>query len=203
VKKFTLLFLFFVATVISAQSFPDSVFILNGCGGNSVINKTVSESGLVKFFGPDNVKREARDYAEGTEVYNCTILFPGSRNELVIKWKDDSLYKFPEFIEFSGKHSSWKLSDGIAPGTLLKDILKLNGKNFTFSGFGWDYGGIVNFNGGKLDNKCFIVQLALDENEKVSSKTAGKILGETEVSASAGYVAGLKIYVDRITINFN
>ena len=51
----------------------------------------------------------------------------------------------------------WKTDNGIAIGTTLEELVKINGKDFTFAGFEWDYAGVVtDWNTGKIDKKLGI-----------------------------------------------
>ncbi len=57
---------------------------------------------------------------------------------------------------------SGTLDNGVKIGTTLSELVKLNGKPFTFTGFDWDYGGYAIFEKGKLENDCYSIQLYYD-----------------------------------------
>ena len=201
IKTSILLFLLFASVPVAAQKFADSVFVFSGCKGNSVINPRTTESDLVKFFGRQNVKRETREYAEGTETYDCTIIFPGTENELVVKWKEGKIYQEPEFVDIWGKKTKWKLDNGITPGTPLAELVKLNGKDFIFSGLGWDYGGIPDFLDGKLSGGCVSIRIDGDPIGNVTQKDYKKISGDgVTVSTKDEITKKFRVHVTNILV---
>lgn len=198
-----IIILFSISTSFS-QKFADTVFVLTPCKGNNFINAHTTEADLIKFFGQKNIKRETRDYAEGTETYNCTIIFPGTPNEIVVKWKEGKDYVEPEFLDLWGEKTKWKLDNGISLGTPLNELVKLNGADFTFSGLGWDYGGIPDFGKGKLNNQCYSLRIDGEPIGRVSYKDNKKILGDgVTVSTKSAIVKKFKLKVTNITFRFN
>ncbi len=199
-----LIIILFSINTSFAQKFADTVFVLTPCKGNSFINAHTTEADLIKFFGQKNIKREARDYAEGTETYNCTIIFPGTQNEMVVKWKEGKDYIEPEFLDMWGAKTKWKLDNGITLGTPLNELVKLNGADFTFSGLGWDYGGIPNFTNGKLNNACYSIRIDGEPIGRESYKDNKKILGDgVTVSTKSAIVKKFKLKVTNIMFRFN
>jgi hypothetical protein len=59
---------------------------------------------------------------------------------------------------------NWGTEYGLGLGTTLKELEKMNGKPFQFAGFGWDYGGIVTWEGGNLDTMSATVVLDFPPN---------------------------------------
>lgn len=82
---------------------------------------------------------------------------------------------------------------GIRIGTSLRDLNRLNGRPFDFSGFGWDYGGSpIDFRGGALEGHGFRMgfQNVYDED------TAGKFQGDATFSSDAPGLEEPGVYVD-------
>lgn len=120
-----------------------------------------SEAELKNVFGAD-VQRSTGYYPEGMGEYANTLLFPGSRNQVEFVWKDDSItFSGLAYIEIDHDSSEWKTKEGIAMNTTLKELEKLNGKPFSFFGFGWDYAGATEWEGGYLDKRKIFVRLKL------------------------------------------
>lgn len=123
-----------------------------------------SEAALKNVFG-EHVQRSTGYYPEGMGEYPNTLLFPGSKNEVEFVWKDDSVtFSGLEYIEVDHEGSEWKTKEGITINTTLKELEKLNGKAFSFFGFGWDYSGATDWEGGYLEARRIFVRLKLPDN---------------------------------------
>ena len=194
---------FFLSSDLFSQKSEEDFFNLSICKGNSVINSKTTQADLIKKFGKDKVKTEKLLYAEGTEEYECTILFPGSQDSIIIKWKEGRQFIEPEFAEIHGTGSMWILSNGLKIGTTLNELVKLNGKDFTFSGFGWDYGGYPNFDEGELMSDCYYIRLGFDWNENYSDDLIQKITGDIELSTKNPALKKVKVSVEKITFLLN
>jgi hypothetical protein len=90
--------------------------------------------------------------AEGS-VAKGVILFDRLKSRhLDITFWDDAMEHVSNVSPGEGA-VAWTGPQGIHVGSSLKYIQDINGKPFSISGFGWDYGGyVVDFKGGKLDN---------------------------------------------------
>jgi hypothetical protein len=196
-----ILSLLVVLVLQSAYSQQKSDFVLTPCIGNSILNSKTSEAELVKIVGKKNVERVERWYAEGTERVVGSVFFKDTPQSFFIKWKDTVSFKNPEFIEIHGDKSLWELDNGIKIGTELKELVKLNGKHFTFSGFDWDYGGYAVFEKGNLESDCYSIQLYYDYKDLFENEW-NQIVGDKTVSTKNPILSKIKIYVDAITFYF-
>ena len=88
---------------------------------------------------------------EGSEMQTYTTFYPNTKDELTIIWDGEERNKINE-IMFSS-NGRWTSESGIRIGSTYKELSALNGKPVKFYGFGWDYSGAVDFDGGKLDNQ--------------------------------------------------
>jgi len=198
-KKVILLVVFFVFQ--SGYSQQKSDFILVPCIGNSVLNSKTSEADLIKIVGKKNAERVERWYAEGTERVIGSVFFKDTPQSFFIQWNDTVDFKNPEMIEIHGDKSLWELDNGIKIGTELKELVRLNGKHFTFSGFDWDYGGYTIFEKGKLESDCYSIQLYYDYKDLFENEW-NQIVGDKIVSTKNPVLNKIRVYVDVITFYF-
>jgi hypothetical protein len=97
---------------------------------------------LKLIFGQNKVVMDTIWFPEGMFSIG-TAIFPGTLNELEIVWADSGTWEHPSMIRFSRTGGKWQTPEGIAVGTGLEKLRMVNAGEFTFSGFGWDYGGAV------------------------------------------------------------
>ncbi len=194
----SLLVFFFISSIYSQ---PKNDFILTPCVGNSILNSNTSEADIVKIVGKKNVEKVERWYAEGTERVIGSVFFKDTPQSFFIKWKDTVNFKNPDLIEIHGDKSLWEIDNGIKIGTELKELVKLNGKHFTFSGFDWDYGGFTIFEKGNLESDCYSVQLYYDY-ENLFENEWNQIVGDKTISTKNPILNKIRVYVDVITVYF-
>ena len=101
------------------------------------------EEKIIETFGKENVIRDNVEIGEG-EVTAATIVFPNTANELIIEWQSEYEYKKLSRIRIERENAEWVTEEGIKIGTTLEELAEINGNDFYFYGFGWDYGGITN-----------------------------------------------------------
>lgn len=134
----------------------------------------------------------------------------GKAGEVQILWKDSlhrsgvtsvfmvALYKTDGTYDFSG---SWPTKSGVKLGMTTDELEALNGKSFTFSGFGWDYGGgIISWNKGKLEDAKMGITLTESVPNKVSDDEMMKVLGDQEIKSDNPVVKKLQPRVARISV---
>jgi hypothetical protein len=86
----------------------------------------------------------------------------------------------------------------------LAQLEKLNGKPFTFSGFGWDYGGgVAGWGGGKLENSGISVQLRESPliYEYMEQTELARVLGDQQVSSSEPVLEKMQVQVLEIMLS--
>jgi len=115
---------------------------------------------LARIYGAENVTHEQRPGPEGSEAVPITVLYasnPARRLEIV--WQDAAARARPAMISISGESSEWNGPAGIKLHQAMTNTQRANGRAFTMSGFGWDYGGrVTDWQGGALapENGCTI-----------------------------------------------
>jgi hypothetical protein len=133
------------------ESFAQISFqIVPGKQAGAITART-SEADLRKIYGSQNVRSGEVVLGEG-ETVPGTIIYPNDPlKRLEIAWKNTKAKKSPDFVQFWGEKSLWKIAPGIGLGTSLKNLEQINGKGFVLFGFEWDYAGtVVSWSGGRL-----------------------------------------------------
>jgi hypothetical protein len=188
--------------------FAQTSYLIIPGGKTGAITRQTSEADLKRIYGIKNVVSGEVGLGEG-ETLPGTILFPNdSRKRLSIVWKDKKNKKNPDFVQFFGEKSFWKITNGIHLGTSLKELEKINGKSFELYGFEWDYSGTVtSWKKGKLagqfGNEGQKVTLRLNPDYgKVSEKVLRKVLGDGSFSSSHKSMQILNPKVDFIIVDF-
>ncbi len=89
--------------------------------------------------------------AEGTESRGLVLYATVPSRKLYVSFWDAGMHHVSR-IEPADQAVAWTGPEGIHVGSTLDYIEKVNGKPFTISGFGWDYGGYAaDFKGGRLE----------------------------------------------------
>jgi len=176
----------------------DSSLITDSSWG--LITKNTDIEGLKKLFGETHIKDERVCGPECADSIDVTFVYRDQPNEFCVNWQDSGYHKKIGFIECWKENSPYHSSTGLKIGSTLNDILKLNGQKITFSGFGWDYGGIIqSYNKGTMDNTA--VQYRLD----LSDGSDNSLFGDTELNTDMPSVKKMldKMIVYYIALSFN
>ena len=153
------------------------------------IAPTTSRADVVKIFGAKNVTEGEIVTSDmgseaGTEVF-------GSQPDmsLAILWISDApdsrirRIRFCPSVVLPGK-CRWHTPEGIALGTSLKELERLNGHHFQVHGFDWGYGGLVtSWSGGrlgKLSSSCGGLTLRLDPPPGPASDERARLMDVVE-----------------------
>lgn len=198
--KVIIITLFIAFSVAFSQ--PQSDFALKPCYGSNILNSQTSESDLIKIVGSKNVQRVERYYDEGTDRVIGSVFFKDSPSYFFIKWRDTVNFKNPDWLEIHGDNSVWTIDNGVKIGTTLAELVKLNGKQFTFSGFDWDYGGYATFEKGNLESDCYSIRLYYDYKDLFENEW-NQIVGDKVISTNNPVLKKIKVYVDEIIFYFN
>ena len=106
---------------------------------------------LVELYGSENIADNEYPIGEG-ETVPAAVIFPGSSREATVIWAPEKKNEKVDRVVVTGEE--WLLPAGIRPGDELAEVEQINGGPFMIYGFGWDYGGVGYFKGGKLDRKA-------------------------------------------------
>ena len=105
---------------------------------------STSQLWLEQRFGAANVRMGEVPGAEG-DTSRGLILFPDdATRRAYLYFQDERRLRGLAMIRVTDAPSRWQLDNGISTGTTLARLVELNGASITFTGFDWDYGGVVN-----------------------------------------------------------
>ena len=164
---------------------------------------------VVSFFGENNVKKDVYYFSE-KELKKCSILFANTSQQVIFIWDDEANYCKLSYILISGMlpslsavqytknvgQNKWILKNGIYSGMSLKELLRLNGKDFDFYGRNSEFSfmvapaitGSIDFKKTALTLGCF------DCN-------GSGLLEKLKVSAADAVAHNLSLYIFYIMIS--
>jgi hypothetical protein len=159
-------------------------------------------------LGAGNVVVEALDVGEGfTEP--GVILFPNApRRRAYLFWSDTVGFTRPRGVAIRDSATAWRLPVPITIGTSMVELERLNGRPFSFSGFGWDYGGNAGgWEGGRLAGFLgpglgFAVKLRERCTPRLAEGEDREVYGDRTVWSSSRTARALCPAVDEIWIEF-
>jgi len=157
--------------------------------------------GLQAKFGVQNVINDT-SWVIGDDTLRGSILFPNSNKQVFIYYHDTLIVD----VMIKGERADWKTKSGLTLGMSLKEVQKLNAKNFTISGFNWSHGGsVVSWEGGKLSGDSSISHLAVfsnssNEHQGISDEAYKSISGEAEFDIRHPDIQTLNPKLDLISI---
>jgi hypothetical protein len=173
---------FLLATAASADG------LRLGCTGPFAPG--ASHASLSAYFGEANVVVGDVYVGEG-QTAQGTIVYPMDRSKRIeILWKKEKLRRWPATVRLGDasdwNRSEWKTSRGVALGTTLQALERMNGRPFFLLGLGWDYGGtVVNWSDGALggEGPCqLLVRLQSDPDRP--SEYEERVSGDREFSSA-------------------
>lgn len=172
--------------------FADNTIVLGQRVG--LIKPGMKAADLERAYGKKNVKLMELPGPEGS-TYEGAKIFEGTDRELEIAWDpEDESKKIVGEVIIIGK--AWKFDNGLKAGQGLAEVEQINGKPFKVAGFGWDYGGYANFDGGKLEGKVS-VRFDIKTDDYPDSVT-----GEKQVPSTHKALRALKPFVsERISVS--
>ena len=164
---------------------------------------------LASFFGDQNIKKDMYYFSE-KELRKCSVLFSGTRYQVVFVWGDeknlkDLLYilvphSLPTASGVKDKNpvagnNEWQFRNGIYPGMELKELLRLNETDFNIYGNKSELAFMVKpAANGKIDFKKTAVMLDCANCDDL------KIFNQQEVSALDIARKDLPMYINDVII---
>ncbi len=170
--------------------------------------KFTSHEYLAGFFGEKNVKKDLYYFSE-KELKKCSVLFSNSSLQAVFVWNDEDNLSDLAYVlvsnviptvsaaKFNGvlKNNLWQLKNGIYPGMSIKELLKVNEKDFEIYGNQSEMAFMVKSeSSGKVDFKKTAIMLSCSNcnDDRLFNKQAVKALDLAEEN--------LPVYVYNIII---
>lgn len=158
---------------------------------------------LASKYGTANIETEY----DGEADAEVTILFPNDpERRLKIQWKDQKARRFPRTFTIEGS-SSWSVA-GVAIGTSLIELERLNGGPFKLNYFEGDYGGaITDWLKGRFDapvsGGCVLgASVGIDERLPESKALDEEVTPERSLLSSGPKLRAAKPVVDRMFVSF-
>lgn len=139
------------------------------------IAKIANAEKLSKTYPEATVINDKGLFEEGTQSREYTILNKDTSDEIVVTWQNGKVYDIA--VSNRGK---WTSKTGISVGTTYDELVALNGKTIGIYGFGWDYSGAVDWEGGKLEKSGIMVFLAPEIEPAAKFLTDKKIQPNTK-----------------------
>lgn len=183
------------------------VAALSGCSGTGNDNTThvnpdyvlenllgvPDEAALIDKYGEEHVQYDTIWGAEGYFSMG-TILQTEPQSHIEITWQNEqkktgivsvTLVSDENWYADSIDHGMWISATGVRLGMTLEQLQQINGRAFTFSGFGWDYAGTVtDWKKGNLEGKGIAVQLAEGSGTRSLNDTETRqVLGDIAVES--------------------
>ena len=162
---------------------------------------------LITVFGEENLFDGVEYYAEGTIVVESTTLTDPDNGQVIIYEWDDDFNLSAIKANYSIIDENWneigtqkvESETGLSTGMTLSDLRTWNGEDFSFSGFGWDFGGyIFEDEGSKITDSPFEISLTMLEMEGFEFAT-----GDVELNADDERLKDAEIIVYQLLMYIN
>lgn len=156
--------------------------------------------GLTQKVGKENIIADTA-IVMSDDTLRGSILYPNSDQTVYVFYHKGKIAD----LSIQGKSSKWITKSGMYLGLPLQEVEKLNGKNFTISGFNWLHGGtVVSWEGGKLggDQLSHVVRFsnASNKHEGLNDDDYLKISGEAEFDVRHPSIQKLNPVLDHLSI---
>ena len=177
------------------------------------IFRAPSKSVLGAVYGATNVSVEKVIGAEGeSQTYETALFARRPAEKIRIEWSN-STNKVASDVDVFG--SKWIGPGGIHVGSTIAEVGNANGRPFTFSGLGWDYGGQVrDWRGGalgpvkpthggpgNLPPDCRL-DVQLDAASRTPEAAISAASGEQDIQSDDPKAIAAKIVVTKITFYY-
>lgn len=165
------------------------------------ITANFTEADLIKTFGDKQVQRYEAGEGESDETYAATIVNPGTKNQLLVRWTKDQPYKKIESIRIEKDSTDWRTAEGITVGSTMADLVRINGKDFAFNGFyeAGEAGMTTNWQGGAVNPDLV---LYLQPNNPEAIYEGAGLSKEATYSSSNALAKKADIRVSGLIIKF-
>lgn len=168
-----------------------------------------TKSKLYDAFDPADIKEDTTWMAEGTvQVVYSELVDTKANNTVRFYWEENAEDLFMVEVDYILYDQYYSAIDsqrvesecGLYTGMTLDKLVDLNEGNFEFSGFGWDYGGMVFFKEDDKLQKCNLsVHLSYDYHS--FSDNLGDLMGDRMVNTEEAVTKEVPIFIDRMSIS--
>ena len=177
----------------------DSTLVTDSTWGPINANTTIDS--LKAIYGAENIKDERVCGPECADSIDVTFIYRDSPRQITVNWMDSFYHKKISFLETWDSASPYHTDKNIKAGSTMRELVKLNGKKISFSGFGWDYGGFVQeFHGGTLDKSNIGYRLDMKEWNGADS-LVGDIGLDTDMPVVQRALDNIIVYYISLTLH--
>jgi hypothetical protein len=158
----------------AAKKAPENDWLIVPGKRMGPIVATTSRARLRTLLPGATLKDETVTEGEGEEEEKVQLThIRGGGADATIYWADDKRTRVGRII-LTNKDARWRTESGIRVGMPIAELQAANGKPFSYSGFGWEFGGMVqDWQGGKLQ------ELEEDKALGITLAPAKAAMGET------------------------
>lgn len=168
-----------------------------------------SKDMLIENFGAENIEDGSSWFGEGTmELQHSVLTNPSNGHIVKYVWEEENPTKL-SFIEVyanvrNAQYETVSVQKigtdcGLFTGMTIKEMKDLNGEDFSFSGFGWDFHGMVRQADDSKIASCGL-SLALDLKFEEGKDEYNGLYGDIELSTADELVLNAPITLDHITL---
>jgi hypothetical protein len=139
-----------------------------------------------------------------------TVIFPGTDREIQILWHNWREKRKPRLLRFIGP--GLYFASGLRPGLALREVMQLNGKPITLTGFGWEGSGFHrSFQGGSFQDfdaphAPYRIHYTLDWDlldAATEAEHASVIVGDSPLESTEPALEKLKAQLEYIDFRFD
>jgi hypothetical protein len=155
------------------------------------IDSKTKRADLVRLFGKSRLKDSTIVLGEGQEDQATTEILDKTWAATVV-WESSDRQDISSVI-MSKQGTRWHTKEGIRIGTSVRELEKINGMPFPFSGLDWDFGGLIGETEGKLSK---LDGLSLTLTSEAAPEDTAKFTGDrvNPLSNAAGIdKAGIEV----------
>lgn len=160
---------------------------------------------LVSYFGEANVQKDVYYFSE-KKIKKCSVLFGNSNQQVVFVWEDENNLCKLSYVLISGilptenglpfndniSRNKWVFKSGIYSGMSIRELLRINGKDFKFYGVDSEFSMMVEpENTGNIDfKKTGIMLTSLDGRAPLlkKAKVSAEDIVENRIALHVFYI---------------
>lgn len=190
------------ATLTAVLAAPAGDYVLRPGVSAGGIRARTSLVELKRRFGASVVAKDVYG-PEGTTFPGAVLHGKDPRRRAEVIWAEGQVGKRVDMVRVGGRLSRWRTPEGVTVGLSLAALERINGAPITFSGFGWDYGGVVSsFGKGRLARHGGKLQIHLSSGDpaRIPDAEYEKLSGDRQVKSNNPWVRKLGATVDEVSI---
>jgi hypothetical protein len=179
------------------------------------ITAATTRADLKRMFGAKNVEESGIQASDLLNEIGTKINWHQADSSLAILWISEAADSRIRRVLFcpnlvQAAKCRWHTAEGLSLGMPLKDLERVNGREFALTGFDWGFGGLItSWNGGRLDKlsaSCGGMTIRLDPPPGPASQERAQWIDAVEeneeFSSSHAAMQALNPVVDFLSLSF-